>query len=157
MTILVKDIEDLLNAIRTLLEDNLNTQITKINTEKGDSLLDTFSSNEYFFFFRSKPALSKFISIYSGTVTLKPNGQEVAEIPEIFIEIIIRDDLTDNSYLKSLRYTTALKRTMALQSFEIQNSWMITPELMQPFSILDPGDMFPDSLISGLKLTVDFI
>jgi hypothetical protein len=157
MTIFVKDIEDLLNAIRTLLEDNLNTEITKINTEKGDSLLDTFSSNEYFFFFRSKPALKKFINIYSGSVTLNPNGQEVAQISEIFVEIIIRDDQTDNSYLKSLRYTTALRRTMALQSFEIQNSWRITIDEMQPFSILDPGDMFPDTIISGLKLTVDFI
>jgi hypothetical protein len=158
MTIFVKDIEDLLEAIKTLLENNLNTEIGKINTEKGDSLLDNFSSNEYFFYFRTKPALKKFINIYVGTVTVNPNGQETAQIAQVFVEIITRDDLTNDSYLKSLRYTTALRRTLAIQSFEIQNNWRITIDQMEPFSLPGVGqDIFPDSLVSGLRLTVDFI
>ncbi|KKN72952.1 hypothetical protein LCGC14_0405060 [marine sediment metagenome] len=155
MTI-IRDSEDLLLTTRDLLKDHINTFITKINTEKGDTLLDPFSDNEFFFFFRGKPNLKKMIYIFNGDVNINSNRGGLAQISDIFCWIVINQQLNDDSFFKSLRYMRAIQDTLNSRILmDIENtSSDITLEQIAPFDI-EQKDKFPSTIVSGVRFSID--
>lgn len=157
MTI-VRDSEDLLLTTRDLLKDNINTFVTKINTEKGDTLLDPFTDDEFFFFFRNKPNLKKMIYIFNGDVNINSNRGGLAQISDIFCWIVINQQLNDDSFFKSLRYMRAIQDTLNSRILmDIENtSGDITLEQIAPFDITEK-DSFPSTIVSGVRFSIDIL
>jgi hypothetical protein len=154
----IKDTEDLLLKIRSILIAGINARITCLNTEKGDSLLDPFSPDEFFFFFRNKPNLKKFINIYSGDTPLSSNKGGLVQTNDIFIMNYQVEQLNDESFFKSLRYMRAIYETLNRAIFnEIDNSSTdFILEQIAPFD-LPEQDNFPYCVVSGVKLSIDIL
>ncbi len=153
---IVKDVEDLLVATRDLLINNLNPVIDAINTEKGDTLLSSVTANEFHLFLRSNPPTKKFFNIYSGSISTPSNRQEKANVVEIFCEAHVIDNLSDDTYFKSLRYTRAMAQVLRDNSFFIDNSTEFIFEQISPYQELE-NDSFKNRIIGGVRFTIDFI
>ena len=153
---IVNDVEELLFEIRNQLIAGMDAVIDSINAEKGDTLLEHVDANEFHFFFRSNPTQKKIFNIYNGNVSIASNRQEIAKTVEVFVECAIIDNLKDDTFLKSLRYMRAMTEVLTSNAFDIENSSSIVFEQLEPFQILE-NDTFEGRIMSGLRLTVDFV
>ena len=87
----VKDAEYFITKISSVIQDNLNTKITAINTEKGDSLLDLVDSNAYYYltFGQNIPAYVPAIVFGVGLELGGTVHKDATEALEVLVQMVI--------------------------------------------------------------------
>jgi len=108
------DVEDIIDAIDTYLKANLGTKITAINTEKGDSLLASISSDAYYRqFVDSEIPYDPFLimGIMEPEVTQDIYGESARTFK---IDVIIYFEAVDatEDYKRVYRYQKALREVI---------------------------------------------
>ena len=109
------DIEGVLDALETYLKANLNTKITAINTEKGDSLLSQVSTSAY-----NKQVLNEYsvnhdpFLILGVIDNISVVGEGPVSIQTFNIDVIIffSEQSASNTYKLIWRYQRALRETI---------------------------------------------
>ncbi len=107
----IKDVETIIDDIVTFLKANLNTQITAMNTEKGDSLLGPVSGDAYMIQSLNNAAVNfnPFIFIPIVGIDSEPIGPRSKETYFIQIILILSGVAVDsNAGKKILRYRRVL-------------------------------------------------
>jgi hypothetical protein len=103
-------IEQIINAVETYLKANLGTKLTAINTENGDSILDSISSAAYYKqFIDSEPNYDPFIVM--GVIEAKVNDNVYQVVNQNYsVDVIIFFETVDaeTDYKRVFRYQKAL-------------------------------------------------
>jgi hypothetical protein len=142
------DIENLLDAVKTFLAANLNTQIAALNTEKNDGIsLKTVDSTAYHLQYpEDRTELSDPFIIYeeADEPRIQPNsGALIATTHHVGVTVVLADNKMDLDIVKRLfRYRRALAdlfqarwaSVVGSHEFVLQ-AWSPTP----PFKNLDSG------------------
>jgi hypothetical protein len=133
------DTEVFLKDLETVLKDNLNTEITAINTEKGDFSIDTIETNAWFLQNLEERVFNykQFViwgmtepSILSG----QQNDNSIEEI-NVFVEIGIPDSgetTSENTFWKLLRYSRCLGSIVRKNFDKFQGTTKIRVEQLIP-------------------------
>lgn len=120
---MIYDKEDLLFDVVSKFTNNLNTEITAINTEKADSItLDTLETNAFFVQSAGEERFnySPYIFFYMATPETESIDSSSMDLMSIRVLVLFEDEaIADyNLIRKLLRYQRALKQT-AENNFEI--------------------------------------
>jgi len=113
---MINDEEDLLKSLRDYVKNNLNAQITSINTEKGDFTLEAITADDNHYVISGEllelpnHAFVNF-AIGDGIATIT-NKDDIASIPIFMVEVAFDNPKKANTYFKSLRYMRALYETI---------------------------------------------
>lgn len=112
----IYDEEDLLESIRDYFQENLNTKISEINTEKGDTLLESITADDDHYVLAGElldiPNHAFVNFSIDGEIETKTNYDNKASFPNLVVEIVFDNPKKPNTYLKSLRYMRAIYTTM---------------------------------------------
>ncbi|MFA6582666.1 MAG: hypothetical protein WCS77_00060 [Elusimicrobiaceae bacterium] len=153
---MIRDTEELLLAIRDVLVDSLNARIVAINTEKGDSALDQVPcataqniADHFRFSISELPNKDPFVNIALEKLRSDANGDCSAVMATVVVELVFRDKNKGNEYLKSLRYTRAIKEALESQALELG----LTLEELIPVTV-DTGGV--SILVGGVKASISF-
>lgn len=110
------DIEDILDNTKTILQNDLNTQIGIINTDKSDSItLDTIDSSAYAYQVMDNEIFNYNPFIFFGVTGINNNTQGPYVLEEIIVSVMLiaADEGTgEDMTRKMIRYQTALKETI---------------------------------------------
>lgn len=118
------DKEDLLFDIVSVFQNNLNTRISAINTEKNDNLtLETLSSGAYFVQEAGETSLnfSPYLFFYLSLPETESIESSSVDKFSVMVLIVFQDEANSNFELirKLLRYQRAMKET-------VENNFSIT-------------------------------
>lgn len=108
------DIETLLDKLEEKLKVNLNQKITAINTEKGDSLLQTIPNTAWIFGSLDDRAknFKDFVFYYVDTIDTKVAGSRVSEEYTIEVDYFLFDRQDEKIQKRILRSHRALKESI---------------------------------------------
>lgn len=110
------DIETFIDELVVYLKANLNTNITAMNTAKGDSLLSAIDSDAYFIntFHDSMQAYDDFIFIQELSDAVQGNGPETLDVYtyEVLIISSIRAEAKGLMSQRNYRYRKVLEATL---------------------------------------------
>jgi len=113
---MINDEEDLLKSLQAYVKTNLNTKIAAINTEKGDTMLESITSDDDHYVFSGElldlPNHAFVNFAISGEIEVKKNYGNRASLPNIYIEVAFDNPKKANTYFKALRYMRALYETI---------------------------------------------
>lgn len=143
------DTEDLIKQAEAVVKTYLNTEIDCLNTEKGDTLLNTINDSAWYLQNLDDKVFSYKTFIVFG---INPNSKitqalETANIRkvEMFFEVCTsRDSGTNaqNVFYKMLRYTRALEQVFHKYSGKIQSGVKFKVAALEPvtFGIKESPD-----------------
>jgi uncharacterized protein YlzI (FlbEa/FlbD family) len=113
------DIEDIITTIKALLNDNINTYITQMNSVKSDITLSTLNSSAYIIQSQNQDInYDPFILIREENTESDHRGTESSQKStiEVFIVFTSSGDANDVTWKKVLRYRRILRELF-------QNGW----------------------------------
>lgn len=117
---MINDVEDILRALQSHVKSNLNTRIDAINTEKGDTLLESITADDYHYVFGGElldlPNHTFVNFLIENDIEVKNNHGNIAIIPNFIIDVAFDNPQKPNTYFKALRYMRALYES--LENFE---------------------------------------
>lgn len=153
------DIEGLCDDIETLLKANLNTYITALNTEKGDSpVLDTIDSDAYFFQTMDGKEAAYSPYVFYGVQDIA-DGDDVYNVPthvDITVAIIIADEGQDvDSAKRMFRYLRVLKNLFKEKFDSLNNSIKITIKSQVPIELVTLNESRTERAV-GVTIGADF-
>jgi hypothetical protein len=114
----VFDTEELLDSVRTILQANMATKLSDIDTEKADGLILDDIPTAGYFINTIPPSLNVNPFLIYGVQAVTPisSGPTVALAYSLFIIIGhagLRNEVNDDIQRKLLRYSRAVKEIMA--------------------------------------------
>lgn len=158
------DIETLLDDLKNLLQEKLNTKIDAIALEKSTSEI-TFDMQQvqessYHYQTWSDKILTQVPAIFYGIEEIQANGVGPAtlEVYKIFVEIIILDNGNDPyTQRRLLRYSRALKEVLQenYDSFPWSNKTKI--ETVRPVSFSLNQDTSEEIHVGGVSITTALV
>lgn len=152
---MIYDEEDLLKSIKNFVKANLETEITAINTEKGDFNIDSISADDAHFVIVGELLdlpnhMYVSFSIDEDIETLN-NVDDIMSAPVITIEIAFDNPKKANTYYKSLRYMRALYQTVV----KYESSTVEVGELKITKAIpMLVTNMNRELIVSGVEVSV---
>ena len=143
------DLEDTLLRIEAVLKENLNTQITAINTEKADGIsLKQISSDAYFLQSMNERMANYDPYVVCAIEDIQSSGLGHASSLEIRIlaAICVSDQGEDlNISRRMLRYSRALREAFEAGWSDIggiSQRMILTSQIPIQFQLLDSGQYF---------------
>lgn len=109
----IQDLETIMSEIETIMKANLQSYITDMNTEKGDTLLAAFEPNSYLMYRLDGNVMPNykisFLQYFNATPTKSITGASAIQA-QIAIDIII--DLENDllSDIRLMRYMRIIKK-----------------------------------------------
>lgn len=151
----INDEEGLLKSIQAYVKANLNTKIAAINTEKGDTLLESITADDDHYVFagelREIPNFTFVNFAIDGDVEVKSNQGDKMSFPSIYIEIAFDNPQKANTYFKSLRYMRALYETiLEYESTAIEADDLIITKAIPMVVTIKPRSL----VVSGVNVSV---
>ena len=107
------DAETMINDIKSYLSSNLNTYITDMNTEKGDSLLSTIDSSAYSIVNLRESAMTfnPFVHIAIDDIEAESIGPATHTLYKLIVAVCVTGlDESEDLWKVLLRYSEVLKR-----------------------------------------------
>ena len=129
------DLETLMNDVKAIMTSNLNTKISAINTEKGDStVLDTIPTDAYFLQDLDHETLNYNPFVFYSLEEVEGSGFAPQTPQEALITIIIV--VADQGYMdtanRMFRYSRALKEVFEENFFIKSNSNFLNINVLAP-------------------------
>lgn len=133
------DIETFLSELETYLKANLNTKITAINTEKGDSpQLASINSDAYFLMTMDEAVANYDPFVYYGIQDIVSDGigPGTAKAYTVVVALLFADSASDQLNGKRvLRYSRALNEVIDEKYAEISYSVKTKVKSLVPISL----------------------
>jgi len=132
------DIENLREEIETILKAKLNTKITALNSEKGDTLLLSVDSTAYYFQSVNSENISKDPYIFTGVASVDASTTQGAVAGTITYDIYIVFSESSNDDLvgkRIFRYQRAIKEVVTENFSEIDNVSTIEVSDLNPIAL----------------------
>lgn len=157
------DTEQFLKDLVTLYKANLNTQITALNTEKGDFDIDTIESDAWYFQNLNDNVFNNTVFIAYGleanAKVSEPQSTNYVKEISVFIEACMADNgdtSSENVMWQLLRYTRALEEVAFKNYQKIDSRVKIRVKNLEPTSFLLDGRLFRSAGINiSAALTAD--
>jgi hypothetical protein len=147
------DLESIISKIRDIYKTNINTYITAINSEKGDTLADTIPTDNARFIYggmqRDPSNYNIFMNFGFKEVEAPYNGNEYQFNCKLDLEICFRDTLKSTTYKKCLRYTRAILDCLERIELEVPEIASLSIDSVYPANISVIGDSL---LVSGVTI-----
>jgi hypothetical protein len=109
-----QDIETIFFDLLDFAKANLNTQITAVNTDKGDTVLDQINAGAWLVgsLDDSCKSYNNFVFAYIAETSATTVGNQVNRKGVFEFDIVIAEKEDGNDYKRVLRYHRALEQTM---------------------------------------------
>ena len=150
------DVEQLTKDLLQLVKDNLNTEITKIQTQKGNDFELKLIAEPTAYY----PSLDDnilefdpFVYYGIGDNDILSNGPESSDNLEIFFTVVFTNENDDdNNYWRSLRYIRALRKVFENNYDSIPEAGDLKLGVITPQNLKDLDD---DTFykLSGITVT----
>jgi len=154
----IYDVESFLTEIETVFKANLNTEITAINTEKGDSLITTISDNAWYV--NQLPEVHSYpVFIVWGLSNISyedATNENAIELHEISFEVVLPDEgeqISKGSFLKLLRYVRAFKSVANKNYDKFRGIAKLKVNSLTPLSFVVEGRRY---IHAGISVTASF-
>ncbi len=138
---MIFDTEDLLKASAQVMKDNLNAEITIIDTEKADYTLDPINDNAWYFQNLDEECFSyaNFVvwGMYDSPDQTDTTFNNAMKSTKIFFEVCTVDDgaaINQNVFYKMLRYTRALETVIDKNYDKIRSGLKVQVTSLTPTS-----------------------
>ena len=151
------DFEFILDKVKTIMTDNLNTKTAAIQSEKGDSITMPSVKDSAYFFQSLDESIANFDPFVAyGIADIESVGQGPYTSEKIFIEIVIvlADNGRSNINRIMFRYLRALKEIFE-ENWQIDNSSpkiVINRSTVVPFESLDSSAIYK---AAGIEIEVN--
>lgn len=108
------NIEFFMDKLEIFLKANLNTEITQINTDNSDSLLNTIDDSAYVKqFVDDIPNYNPFVGLFVlDPITVESNFEESVYTYNVMVGIYFRAEDAPTDYKKVWRYQQALRHVL---------------------------------------------
>lgn len=151
---MINDEEDLLKSIHSYVKGNLNTNISAINTEKGDSYrIATIDADDKHYVFSGElqdiPNHAFVAFSIDGEIEVQGRFTDKISLPNIMVEIVIDNEKKEGMFFKSLRYMKALYKTILEYSANEADDIQITK-----FVPMIASNRGRELIVSGVSLSV---
>jgi len=155
----IRDVEDLMRSLVTVMQAGLPAKITAINAQKADGIVleQIANANYYNVINEQVEGVSPFIYYGFSSIGSESIGSNKTKLtPTIFFEVAFSNDYRDqDAYWKVLRYTRAMQEVMQDNFFRIRSSENLR---IEPFT---PADIHKndgaDLKIGGIQVTTTMV
>lgn len=132
------DLEEMVSEFVALFQANLNTKITALNTEKGDSELTTFTNEQYINDLNKKVMnYSQFIYYTFDEINaIQNNSQYEIDATLDFMVVFVEREGGTLAETKLLRYTRALTEVV-LENIDTLRTQDIEVSIFAPVDAID--------------------
>jgi hypothetical protein len=152
------DLESLLNDIKTILTNNLNTKITALNSEKNDSVtLSQVNSDAYVLQSLNGVTVNYNPFIFYGLLDVQGEGNYgyTPSMYEIIVAIVVEDEGEDvNIATRMFRYLRVLEEVFADHFDSIPEGVKISVKSQVPIEIALLNSSYPHRAV-GVLLRAD--
>lgn len=136
------DFEDILDAVKTIMVDNLNTKLLSISSDKADSIVLAPIENAAYFLQSLDEEIANFdpfVAYGIMDINSKSLGPQTAETIFISVVIVMADNGINDVNRRMFRYARALKEIYEenWHLVKIGSKIRITRSTVVPFEALD--------------------